>query len=285
MDWSLEQPDTRVIGLFLEAVREPAAFVAALDKAARKGIPVVVLKIGKSPLGASMAVTHTGALAGNHAAFEALFRRYGVIEVNDFDEMASILMLLQSDREAADGDFAAVFESGGFRELITDEAFEVGVDFATLQEATVEALKEHLDPGLEAENPLDAWGSHHRFEERFEACLDFTCRKRFTAWSSGSAKKPASRLRSRPVTRTSPMPGYAGVHTQREFRSSTARARRCSRSATCSNITDLKETARGPSKGCNWTRQRFPAGGRKSDRWQRQCWMKPGRWRCYRISH
>ncbi|MDH3221474.1 MAG: acetate--CoA ligase family protein [Gammaproteobacteria bacterium] len=172
MDWSLEQPDTRVIGLFLEAVRDPAAFVAALDKAERKGIPVVILKIGKSPLGASMAVTHTGALAGNHAAFEALFRRYGVIEVNDFDEMASILMLLQSGREAADGDFAAVFESGGFRELITDQAFAVGVDFATLQEATVQALKQHLDPGLEAENPLDAWGSHHRFEERFEACMD-----------------------------------------------------------------------------------------------------------------
>ncbi|MDH3386270.1 MAG: acetate--CoA ligase family protein [Gammaproteobacteria bacterium] len=172
MDWSLEQADTRVIGLFLETVRDPAAFVAALDKAWQKGIPVVVLKIGKSPLGAKMAVTHTGAIAGNHAAFEALFRRYGVIEVNDFDEMASILMLLQSGREAADGGFAAVFESGGFRELITDEAFEIGVDFASLEGTTMQALKQHLDPGLEAENPLDVWGSHDRFEERFEACMD-----------------------------------------------------------------------------------------------------------------
>ncbi len=172
MDWSLEQPDTSVIGLFLETVREPQAFVAALEKANDKGIPVVVLKIGKSPLSAAMAVTHTGAIAGNHAAFEALFRRHGVIEVKDFDEMAAILMLLQSGREAADGGFAAVFESGGFRELITDEAHEMGIGFAALEDSTVEALKPHLDAGLKAENPLDAWGSHDRFEERFETCME-----------------------------------------------------------------------------------------------------------------
>ena len=172
MDWSLEQADTRVIGLFLETVRDPEAFVAALQKANNKGIPVVVLKIGKSSLAASMALTHTGAIAGNHAVFEALFRRHGVIEVGDFDEMASILMLLQSGREAADGGFAAAFESGGFRELVTDEADALGIEFAPLEEATIAELEKNLDPGLQAENPLDAWGSHERFEERFEACMN-----------------------------------------------------------------------------------------------------------------
>ena len=63
MDWCLEREDTRVIALFLETVRDPAAFVAALVKARQRQIPVVVLKIGKSALGASMAVTHTGAIA------------------------------------------------------------------------------------------------------------------------------------------------------------------------------------------------------------------------------
>ncbi len=172
MDWSLEQPDTRVIGLFLETIRDADAFVAALEKAWRRSVPVVILKIGKSPLGAAMALTHTGAIAGNHAVFEALFKRYGVIEVDDFDEMASILMLLQSGREAADGGLAAAFESGGFRELFTDEAYEHGIEFAPLDAATVGELKQHLDPGLEAENPLDAWGSHDRFEQRFEACMN-----------------------------------------------------------------------------------------------------------------
>lgn len=172
MDWSLEQSDTRVIGLFLETVRDPEAFVTALEKANVRNIPVVILKIGKSPLGAAMALTHTGAIAGNHAVFQALFKRYGVIEVDDFDEMASILMLLQSGREAADGGFAAAFESGGFRELVTDEAFELGIEFAPLEDTTRKTLTQNLDPGLKAENPLDVWGSQDRFEQRFEACMN-----------------------------------------------------------------------------------------------------------------
>ena len=172
MDWSLEQDDTRVIGLFLETVRDPDAFVAALEKATARNIPVVVLKIGKSPLAASMALTHTGAIAGNHAVFQALCKRHGVIEVDDFDEMAAILMLLQSGREAAPGSFAAAFESGGFRELVTDEASDLDLEFAALESNTVKMLEQNLDPGLKAENPLDVWGSHERFEERFEACLD-----------------------------------------------------------------------------------------------------------------
>ena len=172
MDWSLEQADTRVIGLFLETVRDPAAFVAALEKANARNIPVVILKIGKSPLSAAMALTHTGAIAGNHAVFQALFKRYGVIEVDDFDEMASILMLLQSGRETCAGGFAAVFESGGFREMVTDEASQLGIEFAPLEDATRSLIAENLDPGLKAENPLDAWGSHNRFEARFEACLE-----------------------------------------------------------------------------------------------------------------
>jgi len=176
MDWSLARDDTRVIALFLETVRDPQAFVAALEKANARRVPVVVLKIGKSPLGAKMAVTHTGAIAGSQAAFEALCRRYGVIAVDDFDEMAALLMLLQSGRVPGPGGFAAAFESGGFRELITDAAHELGLEFAPLDSATRDALVAHLDPGLEPDNPLDAWGSHERFEERFEACMELLMR-------------------------------------------------------------------------------------------------------------
>ena len=171
MDWCLERDDTRAIGLFLETVRDPEQFVAALEKANARAIPVVILKIGKSALSASMAITHTGAIAGNHAVFQALCKRHGVIEVEDFDEMAAILMLLQNQRKAVSGKFAAAFESGGFRELVTDTAVGLDIEYATLNASTVHTLEQHLDPGLKAENPLDLWGSHDRFEARFETCL------------------------------------------------------------------------------------------------------------------
>ena len=172
LDWSLEQADTRVVALFLETVRDPEKFVAALQKSNQKKIPVVILKIGKSPRSVEMALTHTGAIAGNHAAFGALLKRYGVIEVNDFDELAATLMLLQFGCEVTSGGFAAAFESGGLREFITDTADQIGLEFADIEASTSAELAKHLDPGLKPENPLDAWGSHHRFEERFQACFD-----------------------------------------------------------------------------------------------------------------
>ena len=171
VDWCLDRDDTRVIGLYLETVRDPDGFVAALERARERAVPVVALKLGKSPLGASMALTHTGAIAGSHAAFEALCRRYGVIEVDDLEELAATLMLLQGGRDAAAGGLAAVFESGGLRGLVSDTAQALGVEFAPLEDATRDALRGHLDPGLEPANPLDAWGTHERFEARFGECL------------------------------------------------------------------------------------------------------------------
>ena len=172
MDWALEQADTRVIGLFLEAVRDPQAFVGALQKALDKDIPVVTLKIGKSPLSAKMALTHTGAVAGSNAAFEALYRRYGVISVDDFDEMAATLMLLQNSPETVPGKIATIQESGGFRELIADLAHDLKIEFADIEDSTKAQIQTHLDPGLKAENPLDAWGSHDDFENRFLSCIN-----------------------------------------------------------------------------------------------------------------
>ena len=92
LDYALEQPETRVIGLFLEAVRDPGGFVAALEKAVRKDIPIVILKVGRSASSAALAVSHSGAITGNDAAYAALFERHGVIRVDTLDEMASVLL-------------------------------------------------------------------------------------------------------------------------------------------------------------------------------------------------
>jgi acyl-CoA synthetase (NDP forming) len=171
MDWSLEQDSTQVIGLFLETVRNPDGFIRALEKAQHRNIPVVILKVGKSPLGAEMANTHTGAIVGDHAAYEAVFTKYGVIEVSGFDEMAATLMLFQSARRPGPGKLAAFQESGGFMELVTDICHELDIEFAQISDATKSTLSNNLDPGLKADNPLDAWGSNDNFEHRFYACI------------------------------------------------------------------------------------------------------------------
>jgi acyl-CoA synthetase (NDP forming) len=167
MDWALAQPETRVIGLFLEAVRAPDRFVAALEKARARDIPVVALKVGRTETSAQMAVSHTGAIAGNDAAYQALFRRHGVLRVKDMDEMAATLALFESGRRAASGGLGVVSDSGGEREMIVDLAEDIGLGFPPLAPETCARIEANLEPGLHAENPLDAFGTINDLERRY----------------------------------------------------------------------------------------------------------------------
>ncbi len=171
MDYALEQRETRVIGLFLETVRDPDRFMAALKKAADRHIPIVALKVGRTAVSAAMALSHSGAMAGSDAAYEALFDRTGVIRVFDLDEMACTLLMLQEGRRAAFGELVAIHDSGGERELVIDLAAESGVPFATIDKDTVTTLRNTLEFGLEPVNPLDAWGTGQEFTAIFRRCF------------------------------------------------------------------------------------------------------------------
>ncbi|MFO1059527.1 MAG: CoA-binding protein [Dongiaceae bacterium] len=171
LDYALEQPTTRAVGLFLETVRDPAGFVAALEKAAARDIPVVVLKVGRTAESARLAVSHSGAIAGDHAAYRALFERHGVIEVETLDAFANALQLLGHARRIGPGGLATIHDSGGERELLVDLAVGAGVPFARISAATRERLAARLDHGLDPVNPLDAWGTGHDYEGIFRDCL------------------------------------------------------------------------------------------------------------------
>ena len=169
MDWALHQPETRVIGLFIESIRDPAGFLKALEAARQKAIPVVVLKVGRTLKSAQMAVSHTGAIAGNDAVYQAVFRAYGVHRVADMDEMAATLALFDTPRRVAPGLLGTVHDSGGERELVVDLAEDIGLGFAELEPATCAKVAKHLESGLVPENPLDAYGTHNDLVNRFAA--------------------------------------------------------------------------------------------------------------------
>ena len=171
LDFALDIPATNVVGLFLETVRDPNGFKASLAKARAKGIPVVALKVGRTAESAALAVSHSGAVAGNHAAYRALFDHYGVIEVDNMDELVNALHLFSSERKLAPGGLATMHDSGGFRELVLDLGIENGVRFAKINEATRQKLAARLDYGLEPINPLDAWGTGNDWDGIFEDCL------------------------------------------------------------------------------------------------------------------
>ncbi len=172
IDWALRHPETRVIGLFIETIRDPTGFLRVLEMARQLAIPVVVLKVGRTSKSAQMAVSHTGALAGNDAVYEAVFRAYGVHRVRDMDEMAATLALFDTPRKPALGQLGTIHDSGGERELIVDIAEDYGIEFAKLQSATCSKLAANLEAGLIAENPLDAFGTHNDLENRFATLIE-----------------------------------------------------------------------------------------------------------------
>ena len=109
-----------MIALFLETVRDPETFTAALAEAADRDVPVVALKTGRSERGAQLAQAHSGALAGEDAAYDALFERYGVRRVRALDEMMDTLELFATGMRPRTSFVSALLDSGGQRALMVD---------------------------------------------------------------------------------------------------------------------------------------------------------------------
>jgi acyl-CoA synthetase (NDP forming) len=159
MDFALDQPETRVIGLFMETARNPAGMIAAFKKANDKRVPVVALKVGRTELSARLAVSHSGAMAGSDDAYQAVFDRYGVQRVCDMDELATALIMFAQPHKVANGGLVTIHDSGGERQLMIDLADSMDVPLAQIEPASEVRLEQLLDPGLLAVNPLDAWGA------------------------------------------------------------------------------------------------------------------------------
>jgi acetate---CoA ligase (ADP-forming) len=159
MRYALGLESTRAIGLFIEAIRDPAGFRAAMRIANERDVPVVVLKVGREAFTREMVTAHSGALAGEDGAYEALFEADGVHRVESLDEMADTLALFVAGRRAGPGALAAAHDSGGERAMMVDAAAAAGVPLATLGAEATGRLADLLDEGLLPINPLDFWGT------------------------------------------------------------------------------------------------------------------------------
>jgi acyl-CoA synthetase (NDP forming) len=180
--YALTQPETGVLALVLEAIRDPAGLRAMLADAQAADVPVVLLSVGLSAAGTALVSAHSGALAAADGAWEALARAYGVHRVRDLAELADTLELFAVGRNRAGRDgcgrralagtgIATVHDSGLERAHTADLAADAGVPFATLGPGTRTRLAAVLDPGLESANPLDVWGTGRDTESLFAECL------------------------------------------------------------------------------------------------------------------
>ncbi|HSE04269.1 MAG TPA: acetate--CoA ligase family protein [Methylomirabilota bacterium] len=159
LEYLADDPATRVIAMFLESVRQPERFVAALDRAADRGKPVVVLKVGRSERARRAITSHTGGLAGESRVIEAVLRAHRAIEVHDMDELTETLAACQGARRPAGRRIGVVTNSGGHTELILDVAASVGLELPPLSPATRAEAARVIGSIAGDGNPLDSWGN------------------------------------------------------------------------------------------------------------------------------
>ncbi|KYK47110.1 6-carboxyhexanoate--CoA ligase [Bradyrhizobium liaoningense] len=157
IDFLADDDATRVIALYIEAIRNPLRFRESVLRARRAGKPIVAFKIGRSEAGALAAVSHTGALAGSDRMYDALFRQLGVIRARTFEDLLDIPAALGAGRKLSGRRVAILTSTGGAGTIVSDSLGVAG--FATPAPDTETAAQlRALQSGSHANldrNPID----------------------------------------------------------------------------------------------------------------------------------
>jgi len=153
--WLANDPGTDLICTVIEGIKDGARFIAAAAAAQRAGKPVIALKIGRSDFGKKAAQSHTASLAGEDAVNDAVFAQYGVIRVEDLDEMLDVASILSRVGVRSLSRVCVYSSSGGAGVLSADKVGEAGLVMATLAEATVQEMARHAPSYAALTNPVD----------------------------------------------------------------------------------------------------------------------------------
>jgi acetyl coenzyme A synthetase (ADP forming)-like protein len=148
---------TKCIAAYMESTRKGPELFRALDKASRKK-PIVILKSGRSPRGAKAASSHTGALAGSDASFDAVFKQTGVYRAKTMFELFDAAQALSGQPPMVGEGVAIVTNAGGMGVIATDCASDLDLQLADLSDETLKAIGKVCPPTWSWGNPIDIIG-------------------------------------------------------------------------------------------------------------------------------
>lgn len=158
MDHLVDDPDTKVIALFLESVRNPREFSRVCRRAIAAGKPIVAFKIGRSALGATTARSHTGALVGDDEVVSAAFEQLGVIRTSSLEDLMITAGLLAHTGPLPGRRLGVITPSGGGSEIIADRAEDEALELPEFAPETVRQLSAIVPDFATVSNPLDVTG-------------------------------------------------------------------------------------------------------------------------------
>jgi acetate---CoA ligase (ADP-forming) len=167
----LDDPETRVIAGFIEGFKDVKKLIAVAELAAERGKPIVIIKIGRSESGARAARSHTAALTGADALYDAVFKQHGIIRVQDYDELLEFSQLLARSRKPQKPGIAVVSHSGGISSLTADMMGLAGLDLPELSDRARDGINAILKDFGWAANPADVTGFARG--EHFPKIMDY----------------------------------------------------------------------------------------------------------------
>ena len=162
LDYMVQDASTDVILLFIESIRDVDKFLAAAQRAAETGKPIIVTKVGRSGAGERAAASHTASMAGWSAAYDAVFAKYGFIVSNDLDEAVTIAAVLASNPLPKGDRVAVLTVSGGAGICGADTVALQGLQVPELSPSIQAEIRQLLPSYGAAGNPIDvtAQGVH-----------------------------------------------------------------------------------------------------------------------------
>lgn len=167
----IDDPGTRVIAGFVEGFKDARKLIAVAELAAERGKPIVIIKIGRSESGSQAARSHTAALTGADALYDAVFRQYGIVRVQDYDELLETSQILAHNRKPRKPGIAVVSHSGGISSLTADMLGQAGLSLPSLTDRARDGINAILKDFGWAANPADVTGFARG--EHFPKIMDY----------------------------------------------------------------------------------------------------------------
>ncbi len=173
IDFLGDDEATRSILIYMEGVGNARKFMSAARAFAHRK-PIIILKPGRFAESARAVRSHTGAMAGDDAVYEAAFRRAGAVRVREIGELFNAAQVLDSERLPAGPRLAVVTSAGGPGVMATDALIHLGGELATLSDESMTKLNACLPPYWSKANPVDVLGDANidRFTKAITICLD-----------------------------------------------------------------------------------------------------------------
>lgn len=168
-----DDENTRVIGLYIEGVKDGKRFMNVANEASRKK-PIIALKAGTTDVGMRAVSSHTGSLAGSDTAFSAAFKKAGILRARTLGELFDLVQAFEAQPVAKGKSVLVITNGGGPGILAADACENLGLELPSLEVDVLRKLRDSLPPHAGLDNPVDVLGDAD--EHRYDTVLDIGLR-------------------------------------------------------------------------------------------------------------